>query len=118
MAKRLVRMSMGVAFLIVLLGAFTAGFGAEGTGSEDAVVTEGPFLIVFTEAVHILVFSALGLFILLVGFRALDLATPFSLNKEIAEDDNTAAGVVVAGMMIALGLIIHGALTSRFLGTV
>jgi len=57
-----------------------------------------------------IVYSVLGLVVLLVGFKVLDWATPFSLNKEIAEDNNIAAGVVVAGMMIGLGLIVASAI--------
>jgi hypothetical protein len=111
MARRLVRFSLAGAFLLILLAALTPPVGAAEAGK--AVETQGNIQRILFDVVQVLVFSALGLLVLLLGFRALDMATPFSLNKEIAEDDNTAAGVVVAGMMIALGLIIHGALTSR-----
>ena len=57
-----------------------------------------------------LVYSLLGIAILILGFKVLDLVTPFSLSKEIAEDDNVAAGVLVAGMMIGLGIIIAAAI--------
>ncbi|MHC5038914.1 MAG: DUF350 domain-containing protein [Planctomycetota bacterium] len=109
MARRLVHFSMAAAMLLVLLAILSAPVAA-GEAAQD-VERESRFQLILIEVVQILVFSALGLLVLLLGFRALDMATPFSLNKEIAEDDNTAAGVVVAGMMIALGLIIHGALT-------
>ena len=46
----------------------------------------------------------------LVGFKIFDWITPFSLNKEIEEKNNTAAGVIVAGIMIALGLIVAAAI--------
>ncbi len=113
MARRLVRLSWIAAVCLVVLGSVTAL-----AGETPPITQEGgySFETLLKEIIHILVFSLLGLFILLIGFRALDLATPFSLNKEIAEDDNTSAGVVVAGMMVALGMIIHGALTSSFIG--
>lgn len=57
-----------------------------------------------------LIYSILGLIVLMIGFKVLDVVTPFSLNKEIAEDDNVAAGVVVAGLMIGLGVIIAAAI--------
>jgi uncharacterized membrane protein YjfL (UPF0719 family) len=103
---------MAGALLLVLFAALSPSAGA---AEASQAVESSNFQRILFDVVQVLVFSALGLLVLLLGFRAPDMATPFSLNKEIAEDDNTAAGVVVAGMMIALGLIIHGALTSRFI---
>jgi uncharacterized membrane protein YjfL (UPF0719 family) len=57
-----------------------------------------------------LVYSVLGIVILTLGFKILGWVTPFDLNKEISEDDNVAAGVLVAGMMIGLGIIIAAAI--------
>jgi hypothetical protein len=57
-----------------------------------------------------LVYSILGIVILILGFKILNWVTPFDLNKEIAEDDNVAVGVLVAGMMIGLGIIIAAAI--------
>ena len=56
------------------------------------------------------VYSILGIVVLMVGFKIFDWITPFSLNKEIEEKNNTAAGVIVAGIMIALGLIVAAAI--------
>lgn len=111
MSKRIVRFATMAAVALILLGAVAGPLFAQ---SPIQAEQPGAVLGILREVVEVLVFSSLGLLILLLAFRALDLATPFSLNKEVAEDDNTAAGVVVAGMMIALGIIIHGALMSRF----
>jgi len=62
------------------------------------------------DLIAAVVYSILGIIILMIGFKVLDIVTPFDLNKEIAEDDNPAAGVVVAGMMIALGIIVAAAI--------
>jgi hypothetical protein len=112
MSKRLVRLSVACAAILIVLGAVGLPLLA-----QDQAATAGTSRSlerILREVLQVLLYSALGLLILLLSFKALDLACPFSLNKEIAEDDNTAAGVVVAGLMIAMGLIIHGALTSRF----
>ena len=112
MARRLVRYAVAASLVLVVLAALSTPATAQQALPAGGGQTN--FNLVLFRVVQVLVFSALGLLVLLVGFRALDMATPFSLNKEIAEDDNTSAGVVVAGMMIALGMIIHGALTSSF----
>ena len=80
----------------------------EAAAPDAGVRTFGKSLV--EDLLALVIYSVLGLIVLLVGFKALDFMTPFSLNKEIAEDNNTAAGVVVAGMMIALGIIIAAAI--------
>jgi len=112
MSKRLVRLSLAVAAVLVVLGAASVPLLAQETATSQ--VATRSLERILREVLEVMLFSALGLLVLLLSFKALDFAVPFSLNKEIAEDDNTAAGVVVAGLMIAMGLIIHGALTSRF----
>lgn len=112
MNRNIVRYASVAAGLLVVAGAASGTLWAQDPAA--AFDRNSPVVGILKEVLEVMVFSALGLLVLLIAFKALDLATPFSMNKEIAEDDNTAAGVVVAGMMIAMGLIIHGALTSRF----
>ena len=57
-----------------------------------------------------LIYSFLGIIVLMIGFKIFDWITPFSLNREIEEKNNTAAGLIVAGIMIALGLIVAAAI--------
>jgi uncharacterized membrane protein YjfL (UPF0719 family) len=40
-----------------------------------------------------------------------DLITPFSLGKELVEDRNTAVGIVVAGIIIGISIIIAAAVS-------
>ena len=56
------------------------------------------------------VFSVVGLIILMVGYKVFDMATPYDLNRQIAEENNTAAGVAVAGVLISLGIIVAAAM--------
>ena len=55
------------------------------------------------------VYFVLSLIILAIGFLAFDLITPFSMKRQIIEDENVAVGAVEAAFLIALGIIIHGA---------
>ena len=64
-----------------------------------------PMLVIGT-----IVYSILGLIILLVGFKVFDVFTPYKLHKELAEDQNVAIGVMVAGLFIALAIIIASAI--------
>ena len=58
-----------------------------------------------------IVFSIVGMIVLVVGYKIFDMVTPYHLNREIAEDNNAAAGIAVAGMLIALGLIVASAIS-------
>lgn len=53
-----------------------------------------------------LVFVAIGLVFFGIAFGILTLVTPFSIRKEIEEDQNTALGVVIGSMLIGIAIII------------
>ena len=56
------------------------------------------------------VYFVLSLIILAIGFLVFDLITPFSMKQEIVEGKNVAAGATESAFLIALGIIIHGAI--------
>ncbi len=57
-----------------------------------------------------IVFSIVGLVVLMIGYKVFDIATPYDLNRQIAEENNVAAGVAVAGVLISLGIIVAAAM--------
>ena len=57
-----------------------------------------------------LLYALLGMGIFFLSYWLLDRITPFSLHKELADDQNTAIGIVVGSMMIGLGIIIGAAI--------
>ncbi|MGH8055849.1 MAG: DUF350 domain-containing protein [Candidatus Entotheonellia bacterium] len=52
------------------------------------------------------IYGGIGLVILVVAYRLVDAFAPFDLEKKLLEDNSTAAGLFVAGIFIALGLIL------------
>ncbi|HIA04316.1 MAG TPA: DUF350 domain-containing protein [Myxococcales bacterium] len=56
------------------------------------------------------VFTALGLVLFAISYVLIDRCVPFDLKKELTEDDNTAVGVMLAGVFIGIGLIIAAAI--------
>lgn len=58
------------------------------------------------------VYSLIGVAIFAVAFLLLERIAPFSLRKELAEDDNIAVGIVLGAMMIGLSIIIAAAIAS------
>ncbi len=57
-----------------------------------------------------LVYSAVGITIFGVAYKIMEMVMPFDLNKELAEDQNTAVGVLIGSVMIGLAIIIASAI--------
>jgi uncharacterized membrane protein YjfL (UPF0719 family) len=55
-------------------------------------------------------YAVIGVFVLWLAFLIIDRITPYDLWKEICETRNVALAIVVAGMFVALGLIISAAI--------
>lgn len=53
-----------------------------------------------------LFYSFLGIVVLVIAYKLLTAVVPFDINKKLAEGNNTAVGIFVAGAFIAIGLIV------------
>lgn len=56
------------------------------------------------------VYSLLGMAVFAVGFLIIRWVCPFSIRKEIEEDQNTALGIVIGSVLIGLAIIIAAAI--------
>lgn len=56
-------------------------------------------------------YAVLGLVVFAAAIWIADKVTPFSIRKEIEEDQNTALAVIIGAMMIGLAIIIAAAIT-------
>ena len=57
-----------------------------------------------------LIYSAIGIIIFVFAYKLAEKLLPFDLDKELAEDQNTAVGVLMGSMMLGLALIIASAI--------
>lgn len=57
-----------------------------------------------------LIFVLIGLVVFGIAFFILEKVTPFSIRKEIEDDQNTALGIVIGSMLIGIALIIAAAI--------
>lgn len=60
--------------------------------------------------VSTIVYSFIGVIIFILAFLILDKLTPYSIHKEIGEDQNTALGIIIGSALIALSIIISSAI--------
>ncbi len=56
------------------------------------------------------VYAAIGVVIFAIAYKVIEKVLPFSLQKELTEDDNTAVGVLMGSVMIGLAIIIAAAI--------
>ena len=70
-----------------------------------AIPLEGLLPVVITT----LVFVLIGLIVFALAFLVIAKATPFSVRKEIEEDQNIALAIVIASVILGSALIIAAA---------
>jgi putative membrane protein len=56
------------------------------------------------------VYSVIGCVVLLAAFWLIERILPFSMKKEIEEDQNTSLGIILGAIIIGLSLIISAAI--------
>jgi len=56
------------------------------------------------------VYSVIGLVVFCVALLIMQKLAPFSIRKEIEEDQNISLGIIVGSVFIALAIIIHAAI--------
>jgi putative membrane protein len=59
-----------------------------------------------------LIYSALGIVILVAFFWCVQRLLPFSVKKEIEEDQNVSLGIILAAFIIGISMIIAAVLRS------
>jgi len=63
------------------------------------------------QFVSSIVYSLLGLVVFSFAFWILTKILPFSVKKEIVEDENTALGIILGALVVGLAIIIAAAIT-------
>lgn len=57
-----------------------------------------------------LIFVLIGLIVFAIAFLVIEKVTPFSIRKEIEEDQNIALAILIGSMIIGIALIISSAI--------
>lgn len=58
------------------------------------------------------VYCIVGLFFFILCWKVIEKIMPFSVIKEIEEDQNTSLGIIIGSMMLGLAIIIGSVLSS------
>ncbi|PID56309.1 DUF350 domain-containing protein [candidate division KSB3 bacterium] len=62
------------------------------------------------QFIETIVYVILGMVVFGVGFRIVEKVTPFSIRKEIEEDQNTSLGIIIGSVILGLAIIIAAAI--------
>ena len=72
---------------------------------------DATFITRVTNAVvESVVFSAIGMVFFAIAFLLITKVAPFSIRKEIEEDQNTALGIVIGSVIIGMAMIVSAAM--------
>ncbi|RLB56253.1 MAG: DUF350 domain-containing protein [Deltaproteobacteria bacterium] len=63
-----------------------------------------------SAAVSSVLFTFIGLMFFAVSFLVISKVVPFSMRKEIEEDQNIALGVIIGSVIIGIAMIVSAAL--------
>ena len=66
--------------------------------------------VLLKSLVSSIIFVGVGCIIFLIAFFIMTKLAPFSVRKEIEEDQNTALAIVMGSVILGLGLIIAAAI--------
>jgi putative membrane protein len=58
----------------------------------------------------VVIFGVIGIVLFALAVKLIAKVVPFSLEKEIAEDQNTALGIVMGAIIIGLAIIVAAAI--------
>lgn len=68
--------------------------------------------IELAEVISTIVYSGLGLGLFIASWFVIEWLTPFSLRKEVEEDQNLAVAVLIGAIFISLAILISAVIRS------
>ncbi len=58
------------------------------------------------------IYSLVGILLMGIGFFIINLFTPFSVKKEIEDDQNTSLGIIIGAVIIGISIIVASVISS------
>ena len=75
---------------------------------EDLMMAQ----VALAEVIATIFYVLLGMILLGISWKAIEWLTPFSLRKEIEDDQNLAIAVLIGSLFIAIALVIGAVILS------
>ena len=97
----------GIAAAMALVGAAAQTAWA---AAAPAAPTHQASLMTWSGILVSILYGAVGIAMLIIGYYVFDLLTPYSTRKELVEDQNVAVGIVVGAVVLGIAIIIAAAI--------
>lgn len=68
--------------------------------------------IIASEVISMVVYTVIGMVLLWVAWKIIDVVTPFPIIKEIEEDQNTALAILIGSVFLSMAIIIAAVVLS------
>ncbi len=68
--------------------------------------------IIVAELVSTLVYSFIGMVLMYVAYKVIEVLSPFPIVKEIEEDQNTSLAILIGSVFISMAIIIGAVILS------
>ncbi len=68
--------------------------------------------IIASEVISMVVYTVIGMILLWIAWKIIDVVTPFPIIKEIEEDQNTALAILIGAVFISMSIIIAAVVLS------
>lgn len=68
--------------------------------------------VILADVIGTIFYTILGLVLLGISWKVIEFLTPFSLRKEIEEDQNIAIAVLIGSLFIAVAILISSVILS------
>ena len=68
--------------------------------------------IVISEFISMLFYSFVGMVLMYLAYKVIEILSPFPIVKEIEEDQNTSLAILIGSVFIAMAIIIGAVILS------
>lgn len=68
--------------------------------------------IILAELISTFFYSVIGMILMYVAYKIIEVLSPFPIVKEIEEDQNTALAILIGSVFVAMSIIIAAVILS------
>lgn len=68
--------------------------------------------IIFAEFISMIFYSVVGMLLMFVAYKIIEILSPFPIVKEIEEDQNTSLAILIGSVFVAMAIIIAAVILS------
>ena len=68
--------------------------------------------IIFAEFISMIFYSVVGMVLMFIAYKIIEMLSPFPIVKEIEEDQNTSLAILIGSVFVAMAIIIAAVILS------